>query len=152
VQKIVQENDYTDQGGMRAALWVVGVDEFLQHPVLGTGIGNEMKNANIHAASHHFKTKNMNEFADYHNIFVNEAVQLGSIGLLFILFVFIALFWLPFQTKQYSVLNKMFIISFIIFSMTHNTLHLMNPMVFFVLFVGLFSAISRLESETKNTF
>lgn len=152
LQKIVQENDYTDQGGMRAALWVVGTDEFLQHPVLGTGIGNEMNNANIHAASHHFKTRNMNEFADYHNIFVNEAVQLGSIALLLLLFLFVTLFRLPFQTKQYSVLNKMFIISFVIFSMTHNTLHLMNPMVFFTLFVGLFSAISRLESNPQHTF
>jgi len=147
IEKIINKNDYTDQGGMRLALWIVGVDEFYQHPIFGTGIGNEMLNANHNASLHSFKHRNMNLFADYHNIFVNETVQLGVIAFILILLMFYSLLRLSFKTKQYYVLNSMFVISFIIFSMTHNTLHLMNPMIFFALFTGLFCAISRLESK-----
>lgn len=150
VAKIFNSNDYTDQGGMRAALWIVGADIFMQHPVKGTGIGNAMKEANLVASEHGFKHKNMNEFADYHNMFLNEAVELGSIGLLLVLFVLYALLRLKFETKQYFILNTMFVLSFVIFSMTHNTLHLMNPMVFFALFSGLFLGISRIENHQRG--
>jgi len=147
ISKIIHNDDYTGQGGMRAALWIVGSEVFLDNPIVGTGIGNEMKDANHYASLHSFKTKDMNGFSDYHNVFVNVAAQLGIIGLSFILLIFYSLFKLPFKTKQYKVLNTVFVISFILFSCTHNTVHLMFPMVFFALFTGIFSAISRIESS-----
>ena len=147
ISKIIENDDYTGQGGMRAAMWIIGSEVFLDNPIIGTGIGNVMKDANHYASLHSFKTRDMRMFADYHNVFVNVAAQLGIIGLLLILLIFYALFTLQFKTKQYQVLNRVFIVSFILFSCTHNTVHLMFPMVFFTLFTGVFSAISRIESN-----
>lgn len=150
ISKIINENDYGGQGGMRLALWIVGSEIFLDHPIIGTGIGNEMKDANRYASFHKFKTKNMNEFADYHNVFINIAVQLGIVGLALLLSIFYMLFQLKFKTKQHHILNITFLVSFVLFSCTHNTIHLMNPMIFFALFTGLFNAISRIETQKAN--
>ncbi len=148
ISKIIHDNDYTGQGGMRAALWIVGTEVFMDNPINGVGIGNVMKDANYYASQHSFKTKDMNFFADYHNVFINIAAQLGLIGLVLLLLIFYALIKLKFKTKQYKVLNTTFVISFMLFSCTHNTIHLMFPMVFFALFSGVFNAVSRIEMQT----
>ena len=150
INKIVEENDYRDQGGMRAALWITGVEVFLDHPLTGMGIGNAMKDANSYVAKHHFKTADMRMFADYHNVFINIAAQLGVVGLLLFCLLLYRLFRLDFKHREYRVLNRTFLVSFILFSMTHNTIHTMFPMVYFALFAGLFSAISRLDSQSLS--
>jgi len=148
ISKIIYENDYTGQGGMRAALWIVGTEVFSHNIATGTGIGNAMKDANYYASLHSFKTRNMNLFADYHNVFINVAAQLGIVGILLIILIFYSLFKLQFKIQKYNILNITFVISFILFSCTHNTMHLMFPMVFFALFTGFFNAISRIEMQT----
>ena len=145
--KAINEKDYTDQGGMRISMILIGTQVFLDNPILGTGVNQGMKQANEYSAKSEMKTKDMNMFADYHNIFINTAAELGILGLGLLLLVFYNFFILQISIREYSILQKMFDKSFILFSCTHNTLHLMNPMVFFALFAGLFNAISRIERQ-----
>jgi O-antigen ligase len=147
IEKVFTKQDYTDQGGMRAAMWIIGAHTFVDNPLIGTGIGNEMRDANACASKLHMKTKDMNGFADYHNIFINIAAQLGIIGLTLLLNMLYRLYRLEFKTKEYAILNRAFLISFILFSCTHNTLHIMIPMLYFVLFAGFFVAVSRIEKD-----
>jgi len=147
ISKMVYENDFRDQGGMRAAMWIVGTDVFRDNFLVGTGIGNVMHDANHYVAMHHFKARDMKIFADYHNVFINIAAQLGVIGLLLLLHIFYRIYKLEFKTREYAILNRTFLISFLLFSCTHNTVHIMFPMVFFTLFSGTFSAISRIENS-----
>ncbi|WP_434580904.1 O-antigen ligase family protein [Sulfurimonas sp. NW15] len=147
IEKIVEENDYRDQGGMRAAMWIIGINVFIDNPITGTGIGNVMKEANEYAEKYDLKTRDMNVFADYDNVFINIPAQLGIIGLVLLLLIFYSLLRLSFETRQYFALNIIFVISFILFSIMHNTMHLMNSMVYFALFTGLFSGISRIETQ-----
>jgi len=149
IEKIVKNSDYTGQGGMRAAMWIIGSHVFMDHPLTGAGIGNEMKHANNYAKELGLHTRDMNLFPDYDNLFINVPAQLGIFGLILLLLIFYSLFRLPFKTKQYYALNIMFIISFILFSVMHNTIHLMNSMVYFSLFGGLFSGISKLEDVSS---
>jgi len=148
--KAFYEKDYTDQGGMRLSMIIVGTKIFLDNPIFGVGIGNQMRDANTYAQAANLNTRDMNTFADYHNIFINISVQLGLVGLLSLLCMFYALYTLEIKTKQYRILLKLFVVAFFIFSLTHNTIHLMNSLVFLSLFSGLFNAIARLEC-TKNT-
>jgi O-antigen ligase len=147
ISKMINHNDFRGQGGMRAAMWIVGSEVFIHNPIIGTGIGNVMHDANYYVSKHNFKARNMKGFADYHNVFINIAAQLGLIGLSLLLYIFYTLYKLEFKTKKYAILNRTFLISFILFSCTHNTVHLMFPMVFLALFSGLFTAISRLENS-----
>ncbi|ADN08337.1 O-antigen ligase family protein [Sulfurimonas autotrophica] len=147
LHKAIDKKDYTDQGGMRIVMIKIGTETFLDNFIKGTGIGNVMKDANIYSAKNHYKTRDMHIFGDFHNVFINTAAQLGILGLIILLAIFYSLLSLKFKTKQYYILNLMFVISFILFSCTHNTFHTMNPMVFFVVFTGLFNAISRIETQ-----
>jgi len=149
IEKVFTKQDYTDQGGMRAAMWIIGSHVFMDNPLLGAGVGNEMKEANEYALKLDMKTKDMKIFADYHNVFVNLAAQLGIIGLGLFLYLLYSLYKLEFQTKEYAILNKTFLFSFILFSCTHNTVHIMFPMVYFTLFAGFFTAVSRIEKDVK---
>ena len=149
-EKAIYHNDYTDQGGMRAAMIIIGTHTFVDHFILGTGIGNTMKDANKYSQELSMTTRDMHIFADYHNIFINTAAQLGIIGIVLLLTLFYTLFKTKFISKEYSAINLMFIISFMLYSCTHNSIHVMNGMVYFALFTGLLLAISRLELSEKN--
>jgi len=144
-QKAIYHNDYTDQGGMRTAMIIIGTYTFLNNFALGTGIGNTMKDANKYSKELGLKTRDMNEFADYHNIFINIAAQLGVIGIVLLLTMFYILFKTKFISQEYDAIKIMFVVTFILYSCTHNSIHVMNGMVFFALFTGLLIAISRLE-------
>jgi len=103
-EKAIEYNDYTDQGGMRAAMIIIGTHTFLDHFLLGTGIGNTMQDANKYSKELGLKTRNMHEFADYHNIFINIAAQLGVIGIVLLLMMFYTLFKTKFLSKEYDAI------------------------------------------------
>ena len=73
----------------RLAHWIAGIHMFLDHPVLGVGIGNYPD-----AYSRYFITIFRNSLGHAHNYYINIAAETGSIGLivfsLFILAVFVA--------------------------------------------------------------
>ena len=73
----------------RLAHWIAGIHMFLDHPVLGVGIGNYPD-----AYSRYFITIFTNSLGHAHNYYINMAAETGSIGLivflLFILAVFVA--------------------------------------------------------------
>ncbi|MFT5661978.1 MAG: O-antigen ligase [Sulfurimonas sp.] len=148
--KAIYEKDYTDQGGMRISMIMIGTQTFFDNFVLGTGIGNVMKDANHYSTVNNYKTRDMNMFADFHNVFINISVQLGIFGLLIILSIFYSIFTLKIKTREYFILNRMFLIAFVLYSCTHNSIHVMNGMVFFALFAGLFNAIARLDKEEAS--
>jgi len=144
---MIYKNDYTHNGGARASLWITGSHVFKDNFLLGTGIGNAVKDIKLYAKELGFSPSKLSHYADYHNIFVNYAAQLGVFGLIILLFMFYYLFNLKFKTDEYNSINKMFVISFVLFSFTHNTFHTMSPMLFFALFAGLMNAISFMEKK-----
>jgi O-antigen ligase len=144
---MVLHNDYRGSGGARVALTVMGVNTFIDHPILGTGLAYSMKDIKEYADKHHFNTENIDRFADYHSAFLTISVQLGLIGLLISFMIMYSLFTFKYTNKEYKLMSLLFAMSFLMFSITHNTLHTMNPLVFFALFAGLFNAIQKLETQ-----
>lgn len=145
--KALYEKDYTDQGGMRISMILIGTETFFDNFLLGTGIGNVMKDANYYSTINNYKTRDMSIFTDFHNVFINISAQLGILGLLVVLLIFYSVFTIKIKERKYFILNRMFLIAFILYSCTHNSIHVMNGMVFFALFAGLFNAIAKLEKE-----
>jgi O-antigen ligase len=148
INNMIQHNDYRNSSsGARVALTTIGINTFLDHPILGTGLAYSMEDAKTYADKHDFNIEDIERFADYHNGYLTISVQLGIVGLLISLFMIYGLFTLKFRNKEYKVMSFLFAISFVMFSFTHNTFHTMNPMIFFALFTGLFNAISKLETK-----
>jgi O-antigen ligase len=145
---VLVHHNYKGSGGTRIALSIMGIKTFLNNPLLGTGIAYNMNKINSYAKKNNFK-QNFNHYADYHSAFITISVQLGTIGLFISLLIIFALFSFQIKEKEYKILSLLFATSFILFSFTHNTLHTMNPMVFFALFAGLFNSISN-EKKLKK--
>ncbi len=147
VYDMVYNDHYSGSSGARVSLWIVGVNTFLDNILLGTGIGNDMNAINQYSKEYNFDYNFMKQFDDHHSTFITLSVQFGIVGFLFSLFMCYIIFTLKFKNNEYYMINKMFIVSFILFSLTHNTLHTSDPLMFFVLFAGLFNAISKLEEK-----
>ncbi len=73
----------------RVAHWIAGLHMFMDHPVLGVGIGNYPD-----AYPHYFITIFTDPLGHAHNYYINIAAETGSIGfiafILFLLAVFVA--------------------------------------------------------------
>lgn len=147
---VITHHNYKGSGGSRVALNIIGFNTFANHPLLGTGLAYNMKDIAKYAKENRFNAKRISRFADYHNGFLTISVQLGIIGLLISILIIYALLTFKIKNKEYIIMSLLFAISFIMFSVTHNTFHTMNPMVFFALFAGLFNAISKKSKAMTN--
>ncbi len=85
----IEPNNQDYSTAERLAHWLAGIHMFVDHPVLGVGIGNYPD-----AYSRYFITIFTNSLGHAHNYYINIAAETGSIGLivfsLFTLAVFIA--------------------------------------------------------------
>jgi len=143
---VIVHNNYEGSGGARIALTTIGIQTFLDNPLLGTGISYHMHNLESYIDKNNFNKK-LKKYADYHNGFLTVSVQLGIIGLLISILIIYSLFSLQIRDKEYKILSLLFATTFVLFSFTHNTFHTMNPMIFFALFAGYFNALSREKSR-----
>lgn len=144
VQNMIINHDFRGSFSTRIALWIVGIDKFLDNPYFGVGMGNEIKDIKMYASK--YKVGNhLVGFPDHHNTFITIGLHSGIIALLSILFICYSLLSLKFKSKEYKLLSLTFIIGFILWSLGGHTLHLMNSMIFFSLFAGLFNKLSAFD-------
>ncbi len=137
LNNMIVKHDYNNYGARRVALSILGVATYLDNPLLGTGLAYKMENIEQYAKANKLNLKNINSYSDYHSTFITISVQLGIIGLFISLMIIYALFTFNIKSKGYKLISYLFATTFILFSLTHNTLHTMNPMIFFALFAGL---------------
>ena len=154
VHRMIEYRDFHGSLSQRIALWVMGTHVFLENPILGTGIGNETSGVIKYVQRYNFTPYyniEENTYIDYHNAFVQYAAQLGIIGLALFIAIFIFQLRLKFKSTIYRNLNITFVTLYALLSTVGFSFHLMNSMVLFALFAGLFAAISRIESlDNRN--
>jgi len=142
-----KNHNYTRAFSKRVALWDIGYHQFLNKPFLGYGVGNEMKPLTQYIKKLNYSINALNGYSDNHNTFITIALQIGIFGLIASIMIFYYLLTLPFKSDFFKILNTIFVVSFILWSLGGNTMHLMNSLIFFALFAGLFTKISNIEKE-----
>jgi O-antigen ligase len=142
---VYEKNEFSGSLSIRIALWTIGTETFLDNPIIGTGIGGETKKINEYSLRHGFH--DLTTYTDYHNTFIQYAVQLGIIGLLIPVFVFYTLFTLKFKTEQYKILTVAFSTIYMMHAMGGFSFHILDSLVFLCTFGSLFNAISYLERK-----
>jgi O-antigen ligase len=149
VQGMINTQDFSGSLGQRISLWVMGSHVFLDNPFFGTGIGSEANGMNEYAEKYNF-TENVyvkdGGYVDYHNTFVQYAVQLGAPGLILFCLILVSLIRLKFSSRIYFNINVAFVLVYALLSMGGFSFHLMNSMTLFVLLSSTLAAISRYES------
>ncbi len=143
------KHDYSGSLATRFALWQVGTAIFLDNPIIGTGIGGET--LKIKEYSNSLEFYHLENFTDYHNTFIQYAVQLGLIGLIIPIIVFYILFTLKFQNKQYKSLSVAFSTIYLLHAMGGFSFHILDSLVFLCTFGAFFNAISYQDSIIKQS-
>ncbi|MBL1244956.1 MAG: O-antigen ligase family protein [Sulfurimonas sp.] len=140
-------HDFRGSLSIRFALWKLGTAIFFDNPLLGTGIGGETKQLKEYRDKYNFKIKTI--YSDYHNTFVQYAVQLGIVGLLIPIIVFYLLFTLKFKTREYKMLSVAFSTIYLLHAMGGFSFHILDSLVFLSVFAALFNAITHIEKSTS---
>lgn len=148
---------YASSFGTRLGAWVVGVQIFKQHPLLGVGMGSEMdalKNE-IDTKMPQLKTFDptygplLYNIKHYHNSYITYLLQMGVIGLFIFLSVFYAIAKLPLQERELSNLRYIFLTVFMVSCFFEQMFALEFPLALFTLFSGIFLTASR-DSKEKG--
>jgi O-antigen ligase len=147
VTNMVQHQDYSGGFAQRVALWRIGLENFKENFLLGTGIGNDMNNLKEYSDKFNYDYDYMQYFekGDNHNTVITISLQLGIFGLLIMITIFYSIASLKFKDNYYKILNISFFTVFFLWSMGGITFHTIQAMIFFALFGGLFNKISYLE-------
>ena len=149
IDVMVNEKDFTNSLSVRISLWFMGTHQFLDNPIIGTGIGDEAIDLEKYIKKYNFTNYEdfQGKYIDYHNAYVQYAVQLGIGGLVLFILLFVTLLRLKFQSIVYRNLNITFVCLFALLSMAGLSLHIMASMVLFALFAGVFNTISKFEKS-----
>ena len=150
IDNMLTHNDFHGSGATRVALSIVGVHTIKDNLLLGTGIDYKMFEIEKYAKELGFDPQHLKGYADYHSTFLTISAQLGITGVLISLMIIFALFTNKPHEEKYKLMSLIFAISFTMFSASHNTLHTMNPMIFFALFGGLFNALAKKETSMAS--
>lgn len=150
IEKGYYQENYNGSMSRRYALWRIGANIFLDSPIYGHGIMGDIDLRNKYLEEYNFKVDTFKGYLDYHNAFVQYAVQLGILGLLFYVFIFISLFTLKFKQKEHKILAVSFSTIFLSHSAVGFAFGLMDPAMLFCVFASLFNAISYRDSLEAN--
>ena len=150
ITETLVDGNYHQSFGKRVSLWIMGTHVFKDNFLLGTGIGDEKTGMQQYADKYNitlYQGLPDHGYIDYHNMYIQYAVQLGIPGLIIICYLVYSLFMLKFNSAIYRNLNIAFATSILIAATVGNMLHTIFPMVYFAFFVAILSAISRYENK-----
>jgi len=145
-----QKNQYQGSFGIRLALWIVGIEIIKDNPILGVGVGDSMPVLRDIVSQKGYEDKSsISNMPNYHNYYVEVAVQLGIIGLFLYLLFFYYISKIDIKDKYIYNMMIIFVTVYCVASNVENMFHQQFSMAILALFVGLFLAKSRIEIE-KN--
>lgn len=147
ITKVLSNDDYCSSIGLRFAVWQIGGEIFLDNPILGIGVTNDMNAMKDSITNKHTNMECAKIMPSYHNFYVQTAVHLGLIGFVLYLMIFYKLLKLGIKDSFYSNLLVVFVSVYSISSLVETMFHEQFPMAFFALFTGIFIAQKRIESE-----
>lgn len=151
IKGIYQNEDYSTSIGLRIGAWTVGSEIFMDNPLLGTGVTNDMNKMREYITNNHPEMQCVKIMPSYHNYYVHTAVRLGIIGLFLYLMIFYSILKLEAPVKENSNLKILFVVVYMISSLFENMFHEQFSEAFFAFFVGVFIAQSRFTKENKYT-
>ncbi|RXJ69155.1 hypothetical protein CRV08_03850 [Halarcobacter ebronensis] len=146
IVSMYENDDYNGAFGQRVSFWIVGASVFSENIFFGTGIGDEFNGAEKYLEKYNFNKRFFpvnSEYMDYHNAFIQYSVQLGILGFILFISLFYSLWKLDIKDKFFTLLNRAFIINFVLLSMVGLSIHIMASMVLFGLFSGIYLSLTR---------
>jgi len=152
VHDAVIEHRIDTNQGKRLAGMMVGFDIVRSHPVLGTGIGGNMPEFRrlIETKYPQFK-KAVGWFPHLHNQYMQVATELGIVGLLSLLAIFVALFAGRYRRPEIQAAAVAVGCAYLFGFFGDPFLHKQLPLVLFALSAGVISSDDEVFAEEEST-
>lgn len=138
---------YTTSIGSRIGLITVAKDIFLEHPLMGVGVGDHLTEKTKMVEAKYPDRLYVEELVHYHNQYAEFLVIAGIFGLLSYLMILITLARTPIKHNEMKTIKILFILIFAAASLFDATFHLSRPLSLFALFIGLILAQYRQEVQ-----
>jgi len=142
IRSALVDHRYQTNQGKRIAGMKVAARIFLEHPLLGTGVGENMEDFHLllEEEEYSYLRSAVQHYRHMHNQYVQIATELGLVGLLALLNIFFQLLRVPVRTREMRglavVLGCVFLFGFIGDPFFHKQL----PLVLFSVMAGLIAS------------
>ena len=154
--KEIFNNNYCTSWGRRVGGWIVAKEIFIDNPIIGTGLSYDMVYLKRYIDNNReiFNNYNKNNpcvrtLYHYHNYYIQTAVRLGVVGFIIFMLIFYYILKLDIRDREIKSLLFIFLSIFMVSNLFDNLFHSQFGESLFALFVGIFIAQNRLESD-KN--
>ncbi len=147
--KILQtNNNYYSSIGARIGLWIVAEKMFIQNPILGVGVANNLHAKNKFLEQTSYKElKVLSHYIHFHNSFLEILIQFGIIGLAMFLYILYLISKVKLKDIKYKVLKYSLLSIFILGSFADIAFFLNSTMSLFAFLLGIVLAQSRIEIQ-----
>lgn len=151
VSTVLESEDYNTSIGARIGFWIIAKEMFLENPIFGVGIADNIKEKN-----HIIETEKSDNFSyvkrleHFHNSYLEILTQFGIVGLFLFFSIIYYLFKIKINDISINSLKNATIIVFLLGSFTDNLFYLNASMTFFSFIIGLALAQYKFEKEYKK--
>jgi len=145
---VIDNKDYCTSWGGRVGAWIVSKDIISEHPFLGVGVVDNMKEFHKIIDTRYPEMKCMHEiFMHVHNQYFQIFTQLGLLGLIVFLSIFYFIFKLPLHSGEYNKIKYIYLTVLLFAFISEVIFHRQFSMVLFAFIIGLLLAQHRIENE-----
>lgn len=145
----ITDNQKYNGTTLRLTLWYLGINELIERDRLLIGLSPADRRTIM---NQRYNEVGMGPYRDYnlHNQFIQTLVELGLIGLLLYLLVYISLFVVSINQKNYLLV--VFLMATFIFQLTESILERNKVIVFVMFFYCLLAALkNNTDHESRHT-
>jgi len=151
LDRAITHQRYETSVGKRVAGTIVGLDIVARHPILGTGIGDNMVEFRELLDTRYQDLRGaVYWFPHLHNQYLQVATELGFAGLVALFYMMYSLIRGPHQTRDDRKLATALVVAYAIGFLGDPYLHKQIPLVLFATVAGLISANGRSAWWTRD--
>lgn len=152
--KNFQEGNFDTSWGLRAAFWIVTYDILHEHPLLGAGAGDYRIAATqaLRTYDHGFSKETIAWCSDthFHNQYLMILAQIGLVGFILMIWMFIELFRLKISDSGLKEFNILGLSVFTVACIAEPLWMLQFPIILFVFIVSVSLAASNTHSPAQE--
>lgn len=148
-----QRGNFNTSWGLRAAFWLVTYDIIREHPLIGAGIGDYKIAAAevLNKYDHQFSSETIAwcKSTDFHNQYLMILGQIGLIGFVLMIWLFVELFRLKITDLELKEFNILGVTIFMISCISESLWTLQFPIILFIFIVSISIAASNKDDKVS---
>jgi len=150
IVKVIENKNYCSSWGARLGFWVIASDIFVENPILGVGIKDNMREFHSLVEQKYPEMDCITYLPHFHNQYLQIVTATGLVGLFIFLFMIYQILKIKLTVKRYYNIKMIFLSLFLFGFVSEPLLHAQFSMLFFSLIVGILLAQSRFENEVQH--